>query len=159
VDGIEMLSGPRPLADLRDRIILGDCLDVLRTLPEATVDAVITDPPYCAGAISEAQRTRAHGQGLRSENLRRFGWFVGDNMSTAGFGLVAARRGCRSPAHLQAVGIAARVLRLADARLGPTRHRIGGPALSESRRVGQGSDGARPGLPVPARANAAWQGH
>ena len=24
----------------------GDCLDVLRTLPDASVDAVITDPPY-----------------------------------------------------------------------------------------------------------------
>jgi DNA modification methylase len=25
---------------------LGDCLDVLRTLPDASVDAIITDPPY-----------------------------------------------------------------------------------------------------------------
>ena len=25
---------------------LGDCLDVLRTLPDASVDAVVTDPPY-----------------------------------------------------------------------------------------------------------------
>jgi len=24
----------------------GDCLDVLRTLPDASVDAVVTDPPY-----------------------------------------------------------------------------------------------------------------
>ncbi len=24
----------------------GDCLDVLHTLPDASVDAVITDPPY-----------------------------------------------------------------------------------------------------------------
>jgi len=30
------------LTDLR----LGDCYDVLRTLPEASVDAVVTDPPY-----------------------------------------------------------------------------------------------------------------
>ena len=30
------------LTDLR----LGDCLDVLRSLPEASVDAVVTDPPY-----------------------------------------------------------------------------------------------------------------
>jgi site-specific DNA-methyltransferase (adenine-specific) len=27
-------------------IHLGDCLDVLRTLPDASVDAVVTDPPY-----------------------------------------------------------------------------------------------------------------
>ena len=25
---------------------LGDCLDVLRQMPEASVDAVVTDPPY-----------------------------------------------------------------------------------------------------------------
>ena len=24
----------------------GDCLDVLRTLPDASVDSVVTDPPY-----------------------------------------------------------------------------------------------------------------
>lgn len=65
-------------------MIHGDCLDVLRGMPDASVDAVVTDPPYCAGAVSEAQRTRAAGQGLRSENIRRFGWFVGDNMGTAG---------------------------------------------------------------------------
>lgn len=28
------------------RIIHGDCLDVLRTLPDCSVDAVVTDPPY-----------------------------------------------------------------------------------------------------------------
>lgn len=27
-------------------VINGDCLDVLRSLPDASVDAVITDPPY-----------------------------------------------------------------------------------------------------------------
>jgi DNA modification methylase len=68
----------------RYRLIQGDCLEVLKTLPDASVDAVITDPPYCAGGISEAQRTRAAGQGLRSENISRFGWFVGDNMGSAG---------------------------------------------------------------------------
>jgi DNA modification methylase len=63
---------------------LGDCLEFLKTLEPGSVDAVVTDPPYCSGGIGEAQRTRANGQGLRSENLRKFGWFVGDNMGTAG---------------------------------------------------------------------------
>lgn len=62
----------------------GDCLEVMRTLPDHSVDAIITDPPYCAGGVSEASRASAGGQGLRSENLSRFGWFVGDNMTTAG---------------------------------------------------------------------------
>lgn len=29
-------------------VITGDCLEVLRTLPDASVDAVVTDPPYNA---------------------------------------------------------------------------------------------------------------
>lgn len=63
---------------------LGDALDVMRTLEAGSIDAVITDPPYCAGGISEAQRSRSDGQGLRSETIKRFGWFIGDNMGTAG---------------------------------------------------------------------------
>lgn len=63
-------------------LYFGDALEVMGSLGE--VDAVITDPPYCSGSVSEAGRTAAKGQGLRSENLGRFGWFVGDNMGTAG---------------------------------------------------------------------------
>lgn len=63
---------------------VGDALSVMRALPSASVDAIITDPPYCAGSVSEASRTAAKGQGLRSENIKRFGWFTGDNMGTAG---------------------------------------------------------------------------
>jgi site-specific DNA-methyltransferase (adenine-specific) len=44
----------------------------------------VTDPPYCSGSVSEASRSAAKGQGLRSENLAKLGWFVGDNMGTAG---------------------------------------------------------------------------
>lgn len=64
-------------------IYTGDALGICH-IPPNSVDAFIFDPPYCAGAISEAQRTKITGQGLRSENVRRFGWFVGDNMGTAG---------------------------------------------------------------------------
>jgi len=31
------------------RLYLGDCLDVMKTLPERSVDAVVTDPPYGIG--------------------------------------------------------------------------------------------------------------
>lgn len=33
---------------------LGDCLDVLRTLPDASVDAVVTDPPYEVGIAGQS---------------------------------------------------------------------------------------------------------
>lgn len=29
----------------------GDCLDLLRELPDASVDCVLTDPPYASGGI------------------------------------------------------------------------------------------------------------
>lgn len=67
-----------------DSVICGDAVDIMFQLPECSVDALITDPPYCAGSISEASRVAAKGQGLRSKNIRRFGWFIGDNMGTAG---------------------------------------------------------------------------
>jgi DNA modification methylase len=34
------------MTDDRCRLLLGDCLDVMRTMPAASVDAVVTDPPY-----------------------------------------------------------------------------------------------------------------
>lgn len=64
---------------------LGDCVDLLADIEAGTVDAILTDPPYCSGATTEAGKQAAPGQGLRSEKLRRKGtWFVGDNMTTAG---------------------------------------------------------------------------
>jgi DNA modification methylase len=34
---------------METRLILGDCLEVVKTLPDKSVDAVITDPPYGIG--------------------------------------------------------------------------------------------------------------
>lgn len=66
----------------RATLYLGDAIEVLDGFDG--FDAVITDPPYCSGSVSEASRTAAKGQGLRSENIAKLGWFVGDNMGTAG---------------------------------------------------------------------------
>lgn len=66
------------------KIIHGDCLQVMQGMPAESIDAVVTDPPYCSGGFSEASRTSASGQGLRSETLKDVGWFVGDKMGTAG---------------------------------------------------------------------------
>lgn len=66
------------------KVITGDCLEFMAAMKDQTVDAVITDPPYCSGSVGEAQRVSAPGHGLRSENVRRLGWFQGDNMGTAG---------------------------------------------------------------------------
>lgn len=44
------------------RLILGDCLDVLRTLPAGSVDAVVTDPPYGVSlGVGKDMRGGRHG--------------------------------------------------------------------------------------------------
>lgn len=35
-----------------NKIILGDSLEVLRQIPDNSVDAVITDPPYASGGTN-----------------------------------------------------------------------------------------------------------
>lgn len=37
------------LNDFLNKILLGDSLEYLRQLPSNSIDAVITDPPYCSG--------------------------------------------------------------------------------------------------------------
>ncbi|HEX2335340.1 MAG TPA: modification methylase, partial [Hyphomicrobiaceae bacterium] len=37
---------PTPGALFQDRVLVGDCLEVLATLPSASVDLVFADPPY-----------------------------------------------------------------------------------------------------------------
>lgn len=62
-------------------LYLGDCLDVLRSLPSGSVDAVVTDPPYSSGGLYRGDRakptdtkyTQTEYEGKRPD-------FVGDNM-------------------------------------------------------------------------------
>src|SRR5256885_6737789 len=42
--------------DLRDRIYAGDCMDLLERLPEASVDLVVSSPPYNVGKEYESKR-------------------------------------------------------------------------------------------------------
>ncbi len=65
------------------RIEQMDALEFLRSLPDASVDALVTDPPYCSGSVAESARAGAVKQGVRDAS-RFGGWFVGDNMGTAG---------------------------------------------------------------------------
>lgn len=44
------------LEDYLDKIICGDCLEVMRGMPDGCVDAVITDPPYGIGFTYESGR-------------------------------------------------------------------------------------------------------
>jgi site-specific DNA-methyltransferase (adenine-specific) len=62
------------------RIIHGDCLEVLRTLPDASVDAVITDPPYSSGGLFRGDRmVSTETKYIQSGCEGRFPSFSGDN--------------------------------------------------------------------------------
>ena len=60
------------MIDLR----LGDCLEIMRDMPAASVDAVITDPPYGLDPKQPATRTDASGTFTASPT------FEGDTFST-----------------------------------------------------------------------------
>jgi site-specific DNA-methyltransferase (adenine-specific) len=61
------------------RYILGDCLDVLPTLAAASVNAVVTDPPYCSGG---RQQATARNTIAKSDRPQPDEWFLADNMGT-----------------------------------------------------------------------------
>lgn len=47
IAGASSSTEDKPMSSLQtNTIIHGDCLQVLKSLPEASIDAIITDPPY-----------------------------------------------------------------------------------------------------------------
>src|SRR5450755_3831865 len=36
-----------------DQVLHGDCLEVMRDLPDCSVDAIVTDPPYGMGVVKD----------------------------------------------------------------------------------------------------------
>lgn len=63
-------------------LYLGDCIEVMDSMPEKSVDAVLTDPPYSSGGRRENARS------IRKSMTRAVeddAWIRGDAMSTGGF--------------------------------------------------------------------------
>jgi site-specific DNA-methyltransferase (adenine-specific) len=56
------------IKEILDKIICGDCLEIMKSIPDNTIDAVITDPPY---GLSD------HDKDLVSEVLTK--WLGGDD--------------------------------------------------------------------------------
>ncbi|MFE7659669.1 DNA-methyltransferase [Streptomyces celluloflavus] len=65
----------------------GDALTVLHTLPDDSVDAVITDPPYCSGGTATAQRTSrtTRGKYVSTGVEHQLADFDGDNRDQRGY--------------------------------------------------------------------------
>ena len=59
---------------------LGDCLDIMRTLPAGSVDAVITDPPYSSGGQFRGDRARSTVEKYVTAMYVNRSEFSGDNL-------------------------------------------------------------------------------
>lgn len=64
-------------------ISIGDALIALRQIAPASIDAIVTDPPYCSGGYTEAAKQSCQGM-ISSEGRAKYGWFANDNMTTGG---------------------------------------------------------------------------
>ena len=60
---------------MSSKLYLGDCLEIMRTMPDKSVDAVITDPPY--GIADIWKGGSSHGWGVASlATPKRNGWDI-----------------------------------------------------------------------------------
>lgn len=65
------------------RVIQGDSLAILRTLPDAIFDAVITDPPYSSGGFTHSAKTAPPAtKYVQSGQKKQWATFSGDNRDT-----------------------------------------------------------------------------
>jgi DNA modification methylase len=64
----------------------GDALAAMRQFPPSFADLILSDPPYCSGGMTEAQKGAATMQGVKRDSASRgrLPWFAGDNMTTGG---------------------------------------------------------------------------
>jgi site-specific DNA-methyltransferase (adenine-specific) len=77
------------------QVVTGDCLDVLRQLPDGCVDAVVTDPPYSSGGafrgdrmIKTSDKYRGWSQnedGSSKKPEAEYPEFTGDNRDQRGY--------------------------------------------------------------------------
>lgn len=54
------MSNEERTTDFRNQIILGDCIEVMKRMPENSVDFILTDPPYIASYKSREGQTLAN---------------------------------------------------------------------------------------------------
>lgn len=84
------MSGPQPYyEDESVTLYGGDCLAVLAALPDASVDAVITDPPYSSGGMVRGDRMNdTHSKYVNNDSGsgNNLAAFSGDNRDQRAYG-------------------------------------------------------------------------
>ncbi|MBD5150951.1 MAG: site-specific DNA-methyltransferase [Oscillibacter sp.] len=69
-------------------LMQGDCLELMRDIPDGSVDMILTDPPYSSGGLFAGDRkvsTRTKYTSLEYNGAARFPNFSGDNMDQRSF--------------------------------------------------------------------------
>ena len=66
-------------------VVHGDSLDALRSLPNASIGALITDPPYSSGGFTRGDRTKDASLKYSAAEERPQATFGGDNRDQRGF--------------------------------------------------------------------------
>ena len=51
----------KQISELTDKIFNGDCLELLRSVPDDSVDLIVSSPPYNLGKSYEAKRALRKG--------------------------------------------------------------------------------------------------
>jgi len=81
VSADEVLTGRASWA-----LVHGEALQLLRSLPSASVDAVITDPPYSSGGFTRGDRMGASGSKyVQNGTILQRPYFAGDNRDQRSF--------------------------------------------------------------------------
>lgn len=61
------------------RVYQGDCLELMKAIPDGAIDAVVTDPPYGANTDTDSTRFSQPPPGHGQNSLRNYRPIVGDN--------------------------------------------------------------------------------
>lgn len=58
--------------DFINKVICGDCLGIMRGMPDRCVDLVVTDPPY--GIKETAEKNKSRGELAPATVFRHYEW-------------------------------------------------------------------------------------
>ena len=111
-----------------DHVLVGDCIDLMRSLPEASVDMVFADPPYNLQLGGELLRPDNSRVDAVDDDWDKFADFARYDSFTRAW-LAAARRVLKPEGTLWVIGSYHNIFRIGTALAGPgllaaERHRV-----------------------------------
>ena len=100
--------------DKLDRVLVGDCIELMRSLPEASVDMVFADPPYNLQLGGDLLRPDNSKVDAVDDDWDKFEDFARYDQFTRGW-LAAARRVLKPEGTLWVIGSYHNIFRIGTA--------------------------------------------